>query len=111
MGTVSKKTLKIGHSAPLIIAHAVSDRLSSGKRAATAVAFKMSEVFPETNIVCCDAHLKRAVRRHIQTCHHKTAYDTNISFQTFVRHLWGLSLVPLENILSVWGKLHCSKYS
>ena len=62
----------------------------------------MSEVFPETNIVCCDAHFKRAVRKHIQTCHLKTAYDTNVSFQTFVRHLWGLSLVPLDKILSVW---------
>ena len=35
----------------------------------------MAEVFPETNIVCCDAHFKRAVRRHIQSCHLQTAYD------------------------------------
>ena len=62
----------------------------------------MGEVFPETNIVCCDAHFKRAVRKHIQSSHLQTAYNSNVAFQTFVRYLWGLSLVPVDNVLSVW---------
>ena len=61
----------------------------------------MGEVFPETNIVCCDAHFKCAVRKHIQSSHLQTAYNRNVAFQTFVRYLWGLSLVPVDNVLSV----------
>ena len=60
------------------------------------------EVFPETEIICCDAHFKRAVRSHIQSNHLQSLYHTNVSFQTFVRYLWGLSLVPVEDIIKVW---------
>lgn len=60
------------------------------------------EVFPESTIICCDTHFKRAVRSNIQNNHLMVLYNESTTFQTFVRHLWALSLVPIDDIVRVW---------
>ena len=70
----------------------------------SAIIRAVREVFPEVEIYCCDAHFKRAVRTNLQKHHLQTVYETDRSFQTFVRYLWGLSLVPKEDIIKVWDE-------
>ena len=62
----------------------------------------VNDVFPETTIVCCDAHFKRAIRRNIQAKHLQSSYNRSIGLQTLVRYLWGLSLVPVTDVIKVW---------
>ena len=59
----------------------------------------MTEVYEETVIVGCDAHWKRSIRRNIQSNHLQQLYNGNRNFQTFIRHLWGLCLVPEEDVI------------
>ena len=59
-------------------------------------------MFPETTIVCCDAHFKRAIRRNIQAKHLQSAYNRSIGLQTLVRYLWVLSLVLVADVVRVW---------
>lgn len=62
----------------------------------------MREVFPEVEIVCCDTHFKRVVRKHLQDNHLMASYNNNLHFQTLVRYMWALSLVPQVDIVKVW---------
>ena len=59
--------------------------------------------YPGVAVRCCDTHWKRAIRRKIvQDYGLGSLYNTNAAFQTLVRYLWGLSLVPVEDVVSVW---------
>ena len=62
----------------------------------------MTDVFPETTVVCCDTHFKHSLRKVIQQKHLQTAYNTSVGLQTLVRYLWSLSLVPVDDDMKVW---------
>ena len=58
-------------------------------------------VYPESNIVACDTHWKRALRTNLQKIGLLSDYNQDTYLQTFVRKLWSLSLVPLDDVVSV----------
>ena len=63
------------------------------------------EVYPETTLRGDDAHFKAAVRRQIQEQGLMPAYNSNESFQNFIRSFWALSLVPVDDVVEFWGQL------
>jgi hypothetical protein len=67
-----------------------------------AIIKSVRDVFPETEIRCCDAHFKRAIRNQIGEKGLLELYQNDADFQTFIRYLWGLTLVPVEQIVHVW---------
>ena len=62
-------------------------------------------VYPESNIVGCDAHWKRAIRKKLQKFGLTTNYQEDVSFQTYIRKLWCLSLVPEDEGVCAWEML------
>ena len=60
-------------------------------------------VYPGVPVSGCDTHFKRSIRKNIQQHGYQTMANSNEGFQTFVRYLWGLSLVPVEDIVTVWS--------
>lgn len=65
----------------------------------------MRSIYPETKIRCCDTHFKRALRTNLQHHHLIELYNKDASFQTFIRHLWALSLVPTSEVIKVWDEI------
>ena len=65
----------------------------------------IKSVYPESQIVACDTHWKRAIRTNIQKSGLMVDYNQDIDFQTFIRKLWSLSLVPIEDVVNVWEQL------
>ena len=59
-------------------------------------------VYPNTELRCCDVHLMRALRKNIRKNHLLAAYNSDPRLQEFVRRLWGLSLVPEDQVVKVW---------
>ena len=57
-------------------------------------------VYSEVYVSCCDTHFKRSPGRH--KCQLGQLYNSNEEFQTLVRYLWALSLVPEDQIVKVW---------
>ena len=70
----------------------------------TGITKAMGDIFPETTIYCCDAHFKRAVRTNLQKHHLTTIYHSDESFQKFIRYFWGLSLVPVDDVVRIWDE-------
>ena len=62
-------------------------------------------VYPESNVLGCDAHWKRAIRTNLQKFGLVSVYQQDASCQTFVRKLWSLSLVPEGEVVRVWEML------
>ena len=60
------------------------------------------EVYPETTLRGDDTHFKAAVRRQIQDQGLMPAYNSNESFQNFIRSFWALSLVPVDDVVEFW---------
>ena len=54
----------------------------------------------------CDTHLKRNLRKHLSPPHNTllTEYNTDEGLQTWLRYVWGLSLVPPKDIVNVFEK-------
>ena len=67
-----------------------------------AIIKSVGEVFPTTRLLCCDTHFKRALRTNIQKYHLLAACNIDSRLQQFVRYVWGLSLIPVEDITEVW---------
>ena len=64
----------------------------------------IKDVYPNSRILCCDTHFKRAIRTNIQRHHLMAVYNTDPRLQQFVRYIWALSLVPVEDITKVWNE-------
>ena len=64
----------------------------------------VKSIFPLSEILCCDAHFKRALRRNLSAHHLIAAYNCDADLQQFVRYIWALSLVPIKDIKEVWNK-------
>ena len=62
----------------------------------------VSQVYPDAKLVGCDAHFKRAIRRNLQKHKLLEIMNTNLDLQNWHRRLWALSLIPEEDIISVW---------
>ena len=62
-------------------------------------------VYTNCRVLCCDTHFKRAIRSNLQKFHLQSAYNKRPQLQTFVRHLWALTLVPITDILDTFTKL------
>lgn len=58
--------------------------------------------YPDASPSGCDVHFKRALRRNLQSRGLISFVNSCSEFQTFIRYLWGLSLVPPEHITTVW---------
>ena len=63
-----------------------------------------SNVYPNVPIRGCDTHFKRAIKTKLSSTDYGLGclYQSCIEFQTLIRYLWGLSLVPAEKIVSTW---------
>lgn len=59
-------------------------------------------IFPTTISVCCDVHWKRALRTNITEKGLLSFYNSSMDFQQFVKLVWILSLVALEDIEWFW---------
>jgi hypothetical protein len=70
----------------------------------TSIIKGFKRVYSEVDVRCCDTHFKRALRRHIvgPKCQLGQLYNSNVEFQTLVRYLWALSLVPENQVVQVW---------
>ena len=64
----------------------------------------VKDVFPTTRLLCCDTHFKRALRTNLQKHHLIAAYNSDPRLQQFIRYLWALSLLPIEDISKVWSE-------
>ena len=73
----------------------------------SAIIKSVKDVFSTTRILCCDTHFKRALRTNLQKHHLLAASNTDTRLQQFVRYIWALSLVPVEDILAVWTGFVC----
>lgn len=60
------------------------------------------KIYPESSIIGCDTHFKRTIRKNLQKKGLLKTYNQDSSLQSFVRSLWALSLVPVDDVLSVW---------
>ena len=58
------------------------------------------------------SHFKRAIRRKLTSTEVGlgSLYNSNVEFQTFVRYLWALSLLPETDICDAWEDFISSKY-
>lgn len=61
-------------------------------------------VFPGSTVNGCDTHFKRALRRKLSSTEFGLGglYANSREFQTLVRHIWALSLVPPDAIVPTW---------
>lgn len=61
-------------------------------------------VFPGVTVNGCDTHFKRALRRKLTSTDFGlgSLYANSEEFQTLVRYIWALSLVPPAMIIPVW---------
>ena len=62
----------------------------------------VKQVYPKSEILCCDTHFKRALRKNLSKHHLLSAYNSDAGLQQFVRYFWALSLLPVEDIRDVW---------
>ena len=69
-------------------------------------------VYPGATVRGCDVHYKRAIRTKLSSTDYGlgSLYLHNVEFQTLVRYLWSLSLVPESDIISVWENYISQKY-
>lgn len=58
--------------------------------------------YPDARIGGCDVHFKRAIRTKLAEFGLIPLVNDCLEFQTFVRYLWSLSLVPPEQVVPVW---------
>lgn len=68
----------------------------------------ITTVYPQSNIVACDTHWKRALRTNLQKVGLLSDYNQDYELQTFVRKLWSLTLVPLNDVVSVWEEVEAT---
>ena len=68
--------------------------------------------YPKVKLSGCDTHFKRALRRKLSSKDLGLAslYATNENFQTLVRYMWGLSLVPTDHIIPIWENFVSDQY-
>ena len=68
--------------------------------------------YPDVPVMGCDTHFKRAIRRKLTSTELGlgSLYQNNVDFQTLVRYLWALSLVPEEDIVKTWEDVISSRY-
>ena len=59
------------------------------------------ECYPDTELIGFDTHWKRNLQTHNGKCGLATFSNTDVVIQTFLRHLWSLSLVPEEDVVKV----------
>ena len=62
----------------------------------------VKQVYPKSEILCCDTHFKRTLRKNLSDRHLLSAYNLDVHLQQFVRYFWALSLVPIKDIKDVW---------
>ncbi|XP_023344961.1 uncharacterized protein LOC111714145 [Eurytemora carolleeae] len=67
--------------------------------------------YPDVPVMGCDTHFKRAIRRKMTSTELGlgSLYQNNVDFQTLVRYLWALSLVPEEDIVRIWEDVISSR--
>ena len=60
--------------------------------------------FPGAEVSGCDTHFKGALRRKLTSTDIGlgSLYASNTAFQTLVRYIWALTLVPPDDIITVW---------
>lgn len=70
-------------------------------------------VFPGVEVNGCDTHFKRALRRKLTSTEIGlgSLYSNNSEFQTLVRYIWALSLVPSDQIIPVWENFIHDRYN
>ena len=68
----------------------------------SAIIKAVKEVFPSTQILCCDTHFKRALRSNIQSNNLMKVYNSDPKMQQFVRYIWALTLIPEDDIADAW---------
>ena len=70
-------------------------------------------VFPGVEVNGCDTHFKRALRRKLTSTEIGlgSLYSNNSEFQTLVRYIWALSLVPSDHIIPVWENFIHDRYN
>ena len=66
----------------------------------------LTEVYKDEDVTLsgCDTHLKRNLRKHLTAPNNDllTDYNNDADFQTWVRYIWALSLVPEEDIVRIF---------
>ena len=69
--------------------------------------------YPDVTVMGYDTHFKRAIRRKLTSTELGlgSLYQNNVDFQTLVRYLWALSLVPEEDIVRTWEDVISSRYN
>lgn len=65
----------------------------------------IKEVFPDSKLVTCEVHWKRALRTKMQKLGLLPYYNRNCQVQVFFRKIWALSYVPKEDTIVVWEHL------
>ena len=68
----------------------------------TAVIKAIRDVYPDTNIVGCSVHFRRNIKKHVQSKGLMQVYMTDKEVQTYIRYIWGMTLVPPSMIIKVW---------
>ena len=70
-------------------------------------------VFPGVTVNGCDTHFKRALRHKLTSTDFGlgSLYANSEEFQTLVRYIWALSLVPPAMIIPVWEDFIQDKYN
>lgn len=70
-------------------------------------------VFPGVTVNGCDTHFKRALRRKLTSTDIGlgSLYANSEEFQTLVRYIWALSLVPPDMIIPVWEDFIQDRYN
>lgn len=70
-------------------------------------------VFPGVNVHGCDTHFKRALRRKLTSTEFGlgSLYANCQEFQTLVRYIWALSLVPPSKIIHIWENFIEDRYN
>lgn len=70
-------------------------------------------VFPGVTVNGCDTHFKRALRRKLTSTDIGlgSLYANSEEFQTLVRYIWALSLVPPAMIIPVWEDFIQNRYN
>ena len=70
-------------------------------------------VFPGVTVNGCDTHFKRALRRKLTSTDIGlgSLYANSEEFQTLVRYIWALSLVPPAMIIPVWEDFIQDRYN
>ena len=63
------------------------------------------EVLSESNIITCQVHWHRALRKKLTDIGLVPHCNRDITIQVFFRKLWALAFVPEEDVLTVWDKI------